>query len=211
MTQFRQSTIAAVILAAGTSTRMGQQKLLLPWGSSTVIGHIAHVWKDLTARVFAVVRDPSDERGRGVAAELESAGIPRSDQIVNRTPVDMFSSIRAAAAWPSWPRETTRIAVVLGDQPQLDRHRILAPLLAAAACHGDQITQPAFDGAPKHPVVFPFRLFLSLATSPCSTLREALSAMSSTLVPVYDPLVNLDLDTPQDYEHARRIVFAGRS
>ncbi|MCH8218358.1 MAG: NTP transferase domain-containing protein, partial [Planctomycetes bacterium] len=32
--------ISAVVLAAGQSRRMGTQKLLLPWGPSSVIGHI---------------------------------------------------------------------------------------------------------------------------------------------------------------------------
>jgi molybdenum cofactor cytidylyltransferase len=32
--------ISAVVLAAGQSKRMGQQKMLLPWGKSTVIAHI---------------------------------------------------------------------------------------------------------------------------------------------------------------------------
>ena len=30
--------ISAVVLAAGKSTRMGAQKLFLPWGETTVIG-----------------------------------------------------------------------------------------------------------------------------------------------------------------------------
>ena len=32
--------IVALILAAGSSSRMGQPKALLPWGPTTVIGHL---------------------------------------------------------------------------------------------------------------------------------------------------------------------------
>ena len=32
--------ISAVVLAAGLSTRMGRPKLILPWGSTTVIGQV---------------------------------------------------------------------------------------------------------------------------------------------------------------------------
>ena len=32
--------ITAIILAAGRSRRMGQPKMLLPWGETTVLGHV---------------------------------------------------------------------------------------------------------------------------------------------------------------------------
>ncbi len=32
--------ISAIVLAAGHSKRMGQQKMLLPWGKTTVIGQV---------------------------------------------------------------------------------------------------------------------------------------------------------------------------
>ncbi|MGH7953692.1 MAG: NTP transferase domain-containing protein, partial [Limisphaerales bacterium] len=32
--------LAAIILGAGASARMGRPKLLLPWGGTTVVGHL---------------------------------------------------------------------------------------------------------------------------------------------------------------------------
>jgi CTP:molybdopterin cytidylyltransferase MocA len=43
------------------------------------------------------------------------------------------------------------------------------------------------------------------------TLREVLATMPVSLVPVNDPMANVDLDTPADYEHATRIVFGGKA
>lgn len=34
------NAIAAIILAAGLSKRMGQPKMLLPWGETTVLGQV---------------------------------------------------------------------------------------------------------------------------------------------------------------------------
>ena len=34
-----------VILAAGASSRMGKPKLVLPWGKTSVLGHLIEQWK----------------------------------------------------------------------------------------------------------------------------------------------------------------------
>ena len=38
--------ITALILAAGQSKRMGQPKMLLPWGEETVLGHVIATFKE---------------------------------------------------------------------------------------------------------------------------------------------------------------------
>ena len=42
MDQYGDSMICAIVLAAGCSSRMGTQKLLLPFGKTTVISHIVN-------------------------------------------------------------------------------------------------------------------------------------------------------------------------
>ena len=44
--------IAAIVLAAGLSRRMGQPKMLLPWGHSTVIGTVVDTVKQLESQGF---------------------------------------------------------------------------------------------------------------------------------------------------------------
>src|SRR5262245_22414275 len=60
-----------VILAAGASSRMRQPKLLLPWGGTTVLGHLLGQWKALHARQIAVV---CAVEGEAVVAELDRLG-----------------------------------------------------------------------------------------------------------------------------------------
>src|SRR4051794_9920990 len=56
------SSIAAVVAAAGRSTRMGEPKQLLPWGSRTVLGTVACNLAEAGATpVLCVVGHRSDE------------------------------------------------------------------------------------------------------------------------------------------------------
>jgi CTP:molybdopterin cytidylyltransferase MocA len=50
-----------VILGAGTSSRMGRPKLLLPWGGASDIGHLLHQRKRLGVRQIAVVCRADDK------------------------------------------------------------------------------------------------------------------------------------------------------
>ena len=45
----------AVILAAGSSSRMGRPKLLLPWGATSVLGHQIQTWRSLSVGQIATV------------------------------------------------------------------------------------------------------------------------------------------------------------
>jgi CTP:molybdopterin cytidylyltransferase MocA len=45
--------IGAVVLAAGRSQRMGQPKLILPWGDTTIIGRVVSVLA--TAQIDEIV------------------------------------------------------------------------------------------------------------------------------------------------------------
>src|SRR5690242_1142772 len=54
--------IAAVVAAAGRSTRMGEPKQLLPWGERTVLGTVVHNLIDAgAAPVLCVVGHRADE------------------------------------------------------------------------------------------------------------------------------------------------------
>ena len=57
----RSFSVGVVILAAGRSARMGRPKLLLPWGETSVLGHLIKQWQALGARQIAVVCAPGDQ------------------------------------------------------------------------------------------------------------------------------------------------------
>ncbi len=56
MPSLQEPKIAQIILAAGTSSRMGEPKQLLPWHQTTLIGHaIQEALKTETSSVFVVL------------------------------------------------------------------------------------------------------------------------------------------------------------
>jgi molybdenum cofactor cytidylyltransferase len=194
---------AAVILAAGASSRMGRPKMLLPWGTTTVLGHLVTLWRQTGARQIAVVVAAGDD---GIGHELDRMGFPREQRITNHDPArGMFSSIQAAARWNSWNATLAHWAIALGDQPHL-AGQTLRRVSEFASQHPNEICQPSRNQRPRHPVFLPRHLFKSLAIAGHATLKEFLGAHRSEmqLTEVDDPGLDLDLDTPQDYEEAQR-------
>lgn len=192
---------AAIILAAGASSRMGRPKMLLPWGESTVLGHLIAQWRRVGAAQITVVCAAED---KPINEELDRIGFPREQRIVNPEPArGMFSSIQCAARWTEWNLTLTHWSIVLGDQPHLAGETLRAVAEFAAQRPG-QICQPAHNGRPRHPVFLPGRLFESLAQSNHQTLKEFLTTHNADvqLMEANDPGLDIDLDTPADYERA---------
>jgi len=194
-------SLGVVILAAGRSARMGRPKLLLPWGQTSVLGHLIQQWQSLKAKQTAVVCAAGDET---IRAELDRLGFPAGNRICNPTPErGMFSSIQCAALWMGWDTALTHWAVVLGDQPHL-RHQTLRRVLDLSAAQPEKICQPARGGHGRHPVVMPRTVVLALANSMAATLKEFLHAQPGRVVccQVDDPGLEVDIDRPEDYQQA---------
>jgi molybdenum cofactor cytidylyltransferase len=198
-------SFGVVILAAGRSARMGKPKLLLPWGRTSVLGHLIEQWRALRSRQIAVVCAPGNQP---IQAELDRLGFPTQDRIVNPAPQHgMFSSIRCAAQWPGWQEVLTYWAIALGDQPHLQR-QTLRRVLDFTAAHPASACQPARRGHGRHPVLLPKALFRRIANSTAATLKEFLAARPRqvALCELDDPALDLDIDLPEDYQNALRFA-----
>jgi molybdenum cofactor cytidylyltransferase len=196
-----QTTLGVIILGAGASARMGRPKLLLPWGDTTIIGHLLKQWRELGAVQIGIVLRPRDT---ALAAELDRLNFPQADRIENPQPErGMFSSIQCAANWPGGKEEIATWAVVLGDQPHL-RPATLRRLLKFQLANSGAVCQLEFDGHARHPVLLPRQAFQELKISQAETLKTFLKQTSSRCLrcPVDDPGLALDLDTPEDYQRA---------
>jgi len=188
-----------VILGAGASVRMGKPKLLLPWGSSTVIGEIISQWRELGVAQITIVMRPHDE---ALSAELDRLSFDRSNCIENAQPDQgMFSSIICAANWNGWRREVSHWTVVLGDQPHLQTET-LQQLLEFSVQNKEAICQPMSGGKLAHPVILPSSAWKELKTTRAATLKEFLKLTVAPRVQfeVNDTGLLLDLDTPEDYK-----------
>jgi molybdenum cofactor cytidylyltransferase len=188
-----------VILAAGTSTRMGTCKLLLPWGEKTILTHLLDQWRSTGAAQIAPVIDPSNQPLR---TALAHAGFSRSDWIENASPhLEMFSSLQEASRWTGWLSTLTHWIISLGDQPNV-KISTLRLLLDAARKNPTRICQPALNGHAAHPIILPAINFRELAQNDVPDLRTYIRAREAfrLRVPVEDAGVSGDLDTPEDYK-----------
>jgi molybdenum cofactor cytidylyltransferase len=195
-------SFGVVILGAGRSSRMGQPKLLLPWRETTILGHLIEQWGGLGATQIGVVRGADDH-----ALEQERLRSPRpTDCIMNPVPErGMFSSIQCAALWPGWKSSLTHWILALGDQPHLHTET-LQQLVERAKAAPEAIQQPARAGRARHPVLLPNSAFARLRSATACDLKQFLESCPEPRhrIEMPDPGLDLDLDTPQDYERARQ-------
>lgn len=198
--------LGIIILAAGASRRMGKPKLLLPWGTTSVLGQLLQQCASLKASQVAVV---CASGAQPLAEELDRLDFPQSNRILN--PVSdhgMFSSIQCAANWSGWKMELSHFLIMLGDQPHL-RIETFRQLLDFAAHFPNKICQPIRNGRRKHPVLLPKRVFAELKNTSASDLKQVLIAHASELsgFESADEGLDFDMDTPNDYERLKQSYF----
>lgn len=182
---------------------MGEPKLLLPWGETSVLGHLLAQWRALRAQQIGVVIAAG---ALPITEELDRLDFPKANCILNPAPdAGMFSSIQCAAKWPGWDPGLTHWAITLGDQPQL-QETTLRQLLDFGARNPDKICQPLRGERRKHPVLLAKRFFHELKTTSAGDLKMFLVERASDLSGFQsnDAGLDFDMDTREDYERLRR-------
>lgn len=197
---------------------MGAPKLLLPWprtpaashasggipsaDTTTILGRVVQMWRDVAAAQIAVVHAAGDTR---LLRELDRLQI--GCRIPNASPeTGMLGSIRCAASWKGWLPSITHFAIALGDQPQLQTET-LKVLMGRSQSDPRRIFLPTWNGRRGHPVLLPKRKLALLVARPVETLRDFLQDQSDwvTDCAVNDPGLLLDVDRPEDYDAALRL------
>ena len=180
---------SGLVLAAGLASRFGSCKLARPLGGSTVIGRAVAALAPLCGTLLVVT---GAHREAVEAALAGLAGIRLVHNSAFRT--GMFSSVLAgAAAVP--PGDD--LLILPGDIP-LVRPETCRQLVAADP---ERVCIPVYGEYRGHPVYLPAAAVGRLCTaSPEGTLRAFLHDEGSVPVPVSDPGVLRDVDTPAAYE-----------
>jgi CTP:molybdopterin cytidylyltransferase MocA len=189
---------AGILLAAGTSSRMGSLKLLLPLGDEVVL-----------ERGIRLFRESGIEDVRVVVGYRSAEVIPfiskhKARWVVNRFyPEGMFSSVQAGVA--SLEKDIESFFVLPADVP-LVRVQTLLDLLEAYREGSCPIVFPRFGDRRGHPVLLSARLAPGLLNwNGEGGLRRFLDVCGfpSIDLEVADENVLFDLDTPADYEELR--------
>lgn len=194
-------TVAAIVLAAGASARMGSPKALLPWGHSTLVQHAIEVLGT------AGVDDVRVVTGRHAQAIRTAVG-QHNRLVFNARWGSGRATSLARGAWAL--RNTAPDEIVIQNVDQPTTPEVVRTLLTALNNSGADAVQPVYrdsDGSEHggHPVVLRGTLLAALlqANEATEGLRGVLSGRRVERIAMDDPTVRIDLDTPEAYEAAR--------
>ncbi len=193
--------VAAVILAAGRSTRMGgPNKLLAELGGKTLVRIVTE--QALASKASGVIVVTGHQ-----AEQVEKALDGLKVKLVRNPDFadGLASSVKAGIA--AVPAEADGAVVCLGDMPLIDAHLIDRLIETFAPDRGNLIAVPVSDGRRGNPVLWSRRFFGELMTLDGDIGARHLIARHGEAVAevaVEGHGAFLDIDTPQALEDARR-------
>ena len=194
-----KASVGAVVLAAGQSRRFGRQKLLMPFGDSSIIGRVVTTLERACIDPIVVVAgaDAGD-----ITRALRGS---KAQVVVNPVPErGMLSSVQTGLR--ALDEEVERFLIVLGDQPRVTSDDIVQ-LLEEQERLGSGIAIAAHQGKRGHPVVLHRRYREAiLACDDRKTLRDVIHAYPDDTVNVVSPgdAVTRDIDTREQYDDELR-------
>lgn len=186
--------IVGVILAGGSSSRLGRPKQLLPLGDRPVLAHTlaGALAADLDGVVVVL--------GHEAAAAQERIDFAGVRVVVNPDYRDgQSTSLRAGVA--ALPPDADAALFILGDQPLIGP-TVHNALIAARRATGAPIVMPTYEGERGNPVLIASDLFPELArVTGDQGARGVIRAHRDAVheVPIPGPPPTDDLDTEEDY------------
>ncbi|MFG1297597.1 NTP transferase domain-containing protein [Xanthobacter variabilis] len=199
-----QEGFAAVVLAAGRSSRMGGgvNKLLAPVGGVPVIRRVVEAALSSRARPVLVVTGHEHERVEAALAGLPVHLVHNADYATG-----MASSLKAGIA--AVPQGVAGALVVLGDMPLLKGSLLDRLMDAYAPDEGRLVVVPISGAARGHPVLWSRRYFAELAALEGDVgARHLLVEHQDAVAHIEagDAGAFLDVDTPEALAAAKDIA-----
>ena len=188
--------IAAIILAAGRSSRMGRNKLLLDLAGKPILCHA--VDQALGAGLSEVVV----VSGHQASKVRETLG-DRAVKVVEAREHKLGMSASLKAGIRALGPKCDAALVMLGDMPQVSAPLIRSLIAAYNPLEGRSIVVPTVDGKRGNPVLFDRRYFEEmLALEGDVGARHLIGTHDDQVaeVAVDDPAVFTDVDTPEAYD-----------
>jgi molybdenum cofactor cytidylyltransferase len=193
-------SFAGVILAAGASSRMGRDKALLPWRDGTFLSATIRALQPLTELVIVVAGTNAPNLEPVVDAHAAFL-------VVNPHPEQgQFSSLQVGLR-EVLNRGRDAAIVTLVDRPPAEVETIeyLKPVFLSS---DEQVwaVVPEYQGKHGHPIVIGREMIEAFLRAPVhSSARDVEHANQAHIryVPISDPLVTANVDTPEDFEKLR--------
>lgn len=194
--------IPALILAAGQSTRMGQPKMLLPWGATTIIERVIAVYRQAGAQEVLVVTGGAREPVEALVEQQKARSVYNRAYATQEMLGSIQCGLRVLA------EEAYGAALIgLGDQPQIEAGSVRLVLEAYARTKSPLVV-PSFQMRRGHPWLVARELWPELlAMHAEETPRDFLNRHAREIfyVTIETPDILADLDTPEEYDRARPV------
>jgi molybdenum cofactor cytidylyltransferase len=190
--------ITALILAAGQSKRMGQPKMLLPWGEITVLEQVIATFKAAGVDEVLVVTG-------GARAQVEALVGNSARSVFNPDYAEgeMLSSVQTGLV--GLKPGTEAVLIGLGDQPQVQERSVWL-VLDEYRKSGASIIVPSYQMRRGHPwLVARTHWEEILGMQPPTSLRDFLHSHQDEIhyVEFDNNSILQDMDTPEDYLKSR--------
>lgn len=192
--------ISAIILAAGESKRMGQPKMLLKWGKTTVLEHVISVFANAGVEDIVVVTGAARDEVEKIVAVAQTSCPARSVFNEGFVEGEMLSSIQCGLRDLA-EKDSSAALIALGDQPQV-REGSVWRVCEMFKETGNPLVVPSYHMRRGHPWLVDESLWGEmLAMRAPQTPRDFLSARADQIkyVEVDDEGILADLDTPEQY------------
>lgn len=193
-----RSRTGAIVLAAGKSSRMGCQKLLLPLGGRPMIRTVVNeIRASPCDHICVVVREGESKIQRALPGCQVTFAVNRSQSD------DMLSSVRCGLQ--ALPASFGWVLLALGDQPGLKRS-LIARLISVAQDTSHSLVVPTYEGRRGHPLLFSVSCRDEVMTEFDGTgLRGLLSKHPDQVLewPCESRAAIEDIDTLEDYDQLR--------
>ena len=188
--------IAAVVLSAGESSRMGRPKALLPIDGQTFIEKIVGALKQTSVgKIFVVLGHNADDMKRRMQH------LPVQMLVNPDYKLGQLSSLHVAVRHLEKDGNCDAMLVHLVDHPYIDA-KLVEAMVARFAETGKLIIVPRHGGKRGHPVIFSRKLFGELLSAPMDQGAKAVvnAHRDDTLeIDTKDEGITVDIDTPELY------------
>ena len=189
--------LAAVILSAGASSRMGRPKALLPYREGTFLEHLIEVTRHPRIGVTRVVLGAGAEVIRTLA-QLDPSNVVLNSEWEKGQLSSIWAGIRSLEGI-----ETDGIVLCPVDHPLVSA-RLVSELVDRFYADGKLIVVPTYEGRRGHPAIFSSALYAELLAAPADKGARAVvwSHASDLLeVPTEEEGVVLNINDPQMLHH----------
>jgi len=194
--------IAAVLLAAGESSRFGRPKLLERWKGDSLVARVARVLLGAGLRPVVVVVPPLPAfRAALRGLEVDIVENPEPARGIGRS---------VALGIAALPKAARAALVAVADQPLIDEAAIRRLCEAFGA---DRIVVPRYGSHPGNPRIFDRQFFPELAALRGDVGGQVVAAAHPDAVVEcrFDERIGWDVDVPADWARLLTPPPSGRT